>query len=202
MSRNRLISKSDIKYIKENYDLIIGALGLAGIILSVLNYGIGYIILGVPLSLIAIFIRTYRLYNIYLNNKKIERSKLKYDFKKIDKMNGYQFERFVATGLKTIGFNTGVTKSSGDFGIDVIAKKKDKVIGIQVKHYNIKVGYDAVKEAYSGGDYWNCNEYWVITSSNKGFTKQAIEGAKKLNIKLYNIDDFALILEEGVPLID
>ena len=68
-------------------------------------------------------------------------------------MDGYQFEKIVADSLKLVGYSTELTKKSGDFGIDVIAKIENKVIGIQVKHHKGKVCYDAFKEVQQGVKY-------------------------------------------------
>lgn len=195
MSNDNLFSKAEIKYLIKNKDIVIGSFGLAAIILATMNYGILYLIPGIILTIAALGMRGYKIYKIYERNKKIERTRIKYNFKKIKTMDGYQFEKFVADSLKLIGYKTELTKKSGDFGIDVIAKIENKVIGIQVKHYKGKVGYDAVKEVHSGGKIYKCNEYWVVTSNNLGFTRQAKIGAEKLNIKLYDIDDFAYLLD-------
>ncbi|CDR30210.1 Restriction endonuclease [Acholeplasma oculi] len=195
MKKDNLLSKSDIKFLVENKDIVIGSFGIAAIILATMDYGILYLILGVLLTMISLVMRGYTLYKTYKRNKRIEHTRMKYNFKKINTMDGYQFEKFVADSLKLIGYSTELTKKSGDFGIDVIAKTKNKVIGIQVKHYKSKVGYDAIKEVHAGGKIFKCNEYWVVISNNHGFTRQAKIGAEKLNIKLLDIDEFALMLD-------
>lgn len=195
MSKDKFFSKSEIKYLIENKDIVIGSFGVASIILATMNYGDLYLIPGIILTIAALVLRGHKLYKIYERNKKIERTRIKYNFKKINTMDGYQFEKFVADSLKLVGYSTELTKKSGDFGIDVIAKSQNKVIGIQVKHYKGKVGYDAIKEVHAGGKIYKCNEYWVVISNNHGFTKQAKIGAEKLNIKLYDVDDFAYLLD-------
>ncbi len=194
MKRNQIFTKKDIEYFKNNLDVIIGIFGLSCIILAVLNFGTIYWIFGIPLLIIAASIKSFKLYKLYLRNKKIEITKLKYNFDRIDEMTPYEFEKFIADGLKSIGYKTEVTKGSGDFGVDVIAKYKSENVAIQVKHYKGKVGYDAVKEVVSGGKFNRCNQYWVVTSNEHGFTRQAKIGARQLDVKLLNINDYALLL--------
>lgn len=50
----------------------------------------------------------------------------------VDVMNGNEFEHFVADLFDKMGYTTTVTKSSGDQGIDVIAEKEDRKLGIHV----------------------------------------------------------------------
>jgi len=138
----------------------------------------------------------YKIYTSYLKKKKIEHAKLRYNLNHLDKMNPYEFEVFISQGLRSIGYKTEVTKGSGDYGIDVIAKKNGFTIGIQVKKYASKVGYDAVKEANTGAKYYKCDEAWVITS-NEGFTRQAKEAAQKIDVRLFGIGEYALLLDSG-----
>ena len=64
---------------------------------------------------------------------------MKYNFKKINTMDGYQFENFVADSLKLIGYSTELTKKSGDFGIDVIAKPRIKLLGFRLNTIRVKL---------------------------------------------------------------
>lgn len=194
---NGYLTKKEIEYLKKNYELVILAFGIAGIILAVLEYDVGYWVFGIITTLVGLSIKGYKLYKKYEKHKLVQKAKIKYGFKQIKNMTPYQFEQFVADALKTKGYKTEVTKGSGDFGIDVIARNKTSIIGIQAKHYKDKVGYKAVQEAYSGGKIWKCNEYWVVTSNEHYFTRQAKQGAIELGVKLFNINDFAYMLEKG-----
>lgn len=102
----------------------------------------------------------------------------------IDEMDGYQFEEFVAQLFQDMGYKTEVTSSSGDYGIDVIAKRKGLTIGIQAKRYSDKVPNKAVQEVIAGIAYYKLDQGLVIT--NNYFTKQAQNQAKSTNVMLWD----------------
>lgn len=106
---------------------------------------------------------------------------------KIDKMDGWQFERFLGELFKKQGYRTKVTRGSGDFGADVILKKNGKKIVVQAKRYNRNVGVKAVQEVQASMGYYKANEGWVVTNSY--FTKPAIELANSLGVRLIDRDD-------------
>lgn len=99
-------------------------------------------------------------------------------------MTGIQYEYYVANRLEKMGYiNVIVTKGSGDHGADILATSpRGKTCAIQCKHYAGKVGNKAVQEAYSAAGYYGCREAIVIT--NSVFTKQAIQDANRLGVKL------------------
>jgi restriction endonuclease Mrr len=47
----------------------------------------------------------------------------------------FEFEEFVAKLFRAMGYSTEVTSKTGDYGIDVIARRGIETIAIQVKHY-------------------------------------------------------------------
>lgn len=56
-----------------------------------------------------------------------------------DRMNGWEFEEYVAELLVRNGYhNVEVTKGSGDQGVDILAQKDDVSYAIQCKHYESK----------------------------------------------------------------
>lgn len=58
------------------------------------------------------------------------------ELNKIDNMNGLDFERYVAKILRINGFaNVNLTKSSGDFGVDITARYNGKKYAFQCKRY-------------------------------------------------------------------
>ncbi|ARI78802.1 restriction endonuclease [Halobacillus mangrovi] len=103
---------------------------------------------------------------------------------KTDVMDGYQFESFIADLFRRMGYQVEVTKGSGDYGIDVIAKKKGLSIGIQTKCYSNNVPNKAVQEAIAGVSYYRLDKGMVIT--NHYFTKQARNQAANSNILLWD----------------
>ena len=99
--------------------------------------------------------------------------------------NGLDFEQCFASILGRLGYtDIQVTSGSGDFGIDVLAKKDDILYGFQCKLYSSSVGNDAIQQAYSGKVHYSCNIAIVVT--NNYFTEQAIEQAKETNVILWD----------------
>ena len=106
---------------------------------------------------------------------------------KIDEMatHGHDFERLTKRLLLYLGFSEAyATQGSGDFGIDVLAKKDGISYAIQCKCYSSTVGNKAVQEAYSGKDYYHCMVAAVLT--NNYFTDAAKETAQKNNVLLWD----------------
>lgn len=51
-----------------------------------------------------------------------------YSMKHVDMLDGREFEKFTGTFLRALGYEgVKVTKSSGDFGIDVLSLLKNTV---------------------------------------------------------------------------
>lgn len=103
----------------------------------------------------------------------------------MDEMEGADFEYFCADLLRDHGFiDVKVTKTSGDYGIDILAEKDGISYAIQCKRYTAPVGVKAVQEAYAGRDYYDCMVGAVLT--NQYFTQPAVAAAKKLKILLWD----------------
>lgn len=106
---------------------------------------------------------------------------------KYDSMTGEQFEEFCANILRGNGYqDVEVTPTSGDHGIDILAKKDGVKYAIQCKRYSKPVGNKAIQEAYSGKTIYNADVAVVMTNSD--FTSQAIHDATKLNVLLWGRD--------------
>lgn len=105
---------------------------------------------------------------------------------KVDKeMTGLEFEQYTNYILRCNGFNNiQVTKSSGDFGADVIAYKDDVKYAIQCKKYTQPVGVTAIQEVIASKTMYNCHVAVVLTNSI--FTNNAIELAKVNGVLLWD----------------
>lgn len=106
----------------------------------------------------------------------------KLNIHEIDRMEGFRFEKYVALLLEHQNYKTTVTRSRGDYGADLIAKKDKEVIVIQVKRYKNKVGIESVQQVIGSLGYYKGNAAWVVTNSY--FTDAAIQLAKANNVKL------------------
>lgn len=112
-----------------------------------------------------------------------------------DHMEGREFELFCAELLQSRGFEeVEVTKSSGDYGIDILAEKEGVTYAIQCKRYSAPVGVKAVQEAYAGRDYYDRMVGAVLT--NQYFTDPAIKAARKLKILLWDRGYLEAMMEE------
>lgn len=107
--------------------------------------------------------------------------------RELDEMDGFDFEYYCADLLADNGFvDVQVTRSSGDYGIDILAEKDGVTYAIQCKRYTGLVGVKAVQEAYAGRDYYDRMVGAVLT--NQYFTKSAAQAARKLKILLWDRD--------------
>jgi restriction system protein len=89
----------------------------------------------------------------------------------IDEMPGVEFEEFVAAQLRTAGWSVSHTASTGDYGVDLVARKDGTRMAVQCKRLARAVGVAAVQQVVSGALHHGCNQAVVVT--NQGFTKAA-----------------------------
>jgi hypothetical protein len=123
-------------------------------------------------------------YKDFVNKLKTTSNKKKYTIDDVDLMNGQEFEKFIAELFAKMGFETKVTKASGDQGIDVIAAKNGDTIGIQAKCYSNTVGNSAIQEVVAGKNYYRLDKAMVIT--NNFFSDSARQLATANSIVLWD----------------
>ncbi|OIK04296.1 restriction endonuclease [Bacillus sp. MUM 13] len=132
------------------------------------------------LILIIIF---YRGISSFLYQKHLKRSGIH----QIDKMTGTQFEQYLELLFTQKGYKVSLTKSTGDFGADLILKSTGgKTIVVQAKRYSKNVGIKAVQEVVSAVPHYKGTEAWVVTNSY--YTEAAKKLAVTNNVQLYNRD--------------
>lgn len=112
--------------------------------------------------------------------------------KEIDRMTGVEFEQFLGMLFKKRGFKVSYTKSSSDYGADLILKDRENIIAVQAKRYSGSVGVKAVQEVIGALKMYNATEAWVVTNSY--FTKQAQKLAESNNVYLINRDELIEII--------
>lgn len=129
-----------------------------------------------------------REYNNFKNKvKNLHTShQLSYTIHDVDLMTGLEFEQFITALFRKMGYLATTTKASMDQGIDVIAEKMGRKIGIQAKCYSKKVGNSAVQEVVAGLCHYHCSKGIVIT--NNYFTDSAIALATSNNVLLWDRD--------------
>ena len=96
------------------------------------------------------------------------------------------FEDFISQLFRDNGYNVEQTKYSGDYGVDLIIKKGNEHIAVQVKRYTKtnKVGVKDVNQVLGGRDYYKCNDSMIITTSS--FTNQVLKLSEKTGVDLWD----------------
>ena len=90
-------------------------------------------------------------------------------------LDGAGYYVFVAKWLREQGFRQILhTGATGDFGVDLVAKKHGIYYAVQCKYYSSSVSGAAVQEAVAGMAYYHCDRAMVVTNS------QLTRGARAL----------------------
>lgn len=108
--------------------------------------------------------------------------------------DGHAFEKWVAEALMGFGWTANVTSGGGDQGIDVIAEKNGKKLGIQCKLYSSAIGNKAVQEAHAGKAYYNADVVAVL--SNATYTSSAKDLASVTGVELLSHHDIPKLYEK------
>lgn len=157
---------------------------------------IGMILLGVillPFVVIYLIIKLILFITVKTMNNRKQKTKYSIEISgddkeilhKIDNMDGHEFERFIAEVLKRNGFkNVYTTKSSGDFGADIIGELGSVRYAFQCKRFESKIGPKPIGEVLRGMNHYKCQKGAVIT--NNYFTKQACQESRVNNVELWD----------------
>jgi len=97
-----------------------------------------------------------------------------------------EFEMFVGDLFRKMGYDVELTPSTGDYGVDVVAKKDGNTVAIQVKKYeqgNL-IGTQVVQQTL--GAMWKVKVDQSIIVTTSGFTVYAREQAKEAPIELWD----------------
>ena len=108
--------------------------------------------------------------------------------------DGFEFEHWVAENLNQFGWDAKATSGSGDQGIDVIATKDGKTVGLQCKLFSSPVGNKAVQEAHAGKAFHQMDVVGVM--SNASYTKSAKALAADTGVKLLSHHDIPNLYEK------
>jgi len=110
--------------------------------------------------------------------------------KNFENISPFDFEYFVAMLLREMGYTTEVTKKTGDYGIDIIAKKGKQIVAVQCKRHNEKnlIGNVLIQQLLGSMHFINASHCIFITTSH--FTKNAITQSQNSPIELWDKDTF------------
>jgi hypothetical protein len=95
----------------------------------------------------------------------------------IDAMSGAEFEAYVGGVLRHNGYVVDFTRATGDFGVDLVARRGTDVIAVQCKRRIKPVGAAAVQQVVAGAVMYQCLSTMVI--SNQSFTSAAVALAER-----------------------
>lgn len=123
-------------------------------------------------------------YKNFVNKLKTTSNKKRFTVNDVDSMDGQEFERFLAEMFSKKGYETELTKATGDQGIDVIISKDGSRVGVQAKCYSGTVGNSAIQEAVAGKSYYRLNKVMVVT--NRLFTNSARKLAQANSVILWD----------------
>lgn len=126
-----------------------------------------------------VFILFYAMFNSKPLPSRLSQSSPQADFVGNDP---YRYEEYTKNILRSNGFKARKTRSSGDFGVDVLASKNGRSYAIQCKLYNRPVGTKAIQEIVSGRMHYRA-DYALVVSDNK-FTEAAKSLARSTNVTL------------------
>ncbi|MDD7114580.1 MAG: restriction endonuclease [Lachnospiraceae bacterium] len=103
--------------------------------------------------------------------------------RKVDKLSGRAFEKYLRVQFRHLGYRVRLTESSHDYGADLVIKKRGEKIVVQAKRYEKNVGIAAVQEAVGSIAYYDADRAMVVT--NSGFTKSARNLARQNDVELW-----------------
>jgi len=104
----------------------------------------------------------------------------------VDRMTGEEFEVFLENLFQTMGCSVRKTKTSDDYGADLVIETNSKTIVVQAKCSKDKVGIKAVEEIVSNKSYYDADEYWAVT--NNYFTVPAVKFGYSNGVCLFDKD--------------
>ena len=110
---------------------------------------------------------------------------------KIDQLSGFEFELLIKSGYHSVK----ITQASGDYGIDLLAKKNQVSYGFQCKRYQKNIGVSAIQQAYGGISYYHLDRAIVITNSY--FTEAAYQLAAVNDILLIDRQKLLKMLKKS-----
>lgn len=99
-------------------------------------------------------------------------------------MTSKQFQNLVAGFLEEKGYNVSIPSRQRDYGVDLIARKDEKAVGVQVRLY--KDGYQAtyqnIMNLFAGSKYLGCTTGLFVTNATADSEAHAM--AEKFHIAI------------------
>jgi restriction system protein len=113
----------------------------------------------------------------------------------LKEMDPFEFEEYIARVFRCAGYDSQVTKRTGDGGKDIILRKDDEVRLVECKRYTTtKVGRPDIQKFHSAIMECSAKEGFFITTGE--FTKQALECASDKPIQTFNGERLLSLIEQ------
>lgn len=109
-----------------------------------------------------------------------------------------QFEKLVADIFRRMGYEVKLTPKTADYGADVVAKRGEDTLVVQVKKFSRshKVSNRDVQRLLGSMWKYGANKAVFVTSS--GYTDFAYKQAKEAPIKLWNHEELCEMIEKYI----
>jgi HJR/Mrr/RecB family endonuclease len=126
-----------------------------------------------------------------IQQNKIQKETVLLQKKPINQMSWQQFELLVQWYFEKQGYNVQKTKKSHDQGADLILKRNNERVVVQIKKQKKTTGNKAVQEVHAARGYYQANRAIVISTSK--YSRYALQLASRLGVELW---DWKRLLKE------
>lgn len=187
---------------KQNEMITLMFLGVGAlVILTIIAINNPWSIVSIIFTLILICVAFVGIYSFWgsigVKAERVKRLKLFAPVRSTPEMGFFtptEFESYVGTIYESLGYNVTVTKQSGDGGIDLILKKKDEVVAVQVKRY-MKGGVGRPEiQRLVGASLHNFNKMIFVTTSY--YSNEAREYAVQHGVELIDGDTLSAMAQK------
>jgi hypothetical protein len=111
------------------------------------------------------------------------------------RMGGAEFENEMAELFGSLGYSVERAPASGGTpGVDLLLKKGNRKIAVQLKRWTAPVGHRAVQAVFTGRIHHAADEAWLLTTSR--FTPRAAKLARTTGVRLIDGVELSSWLDE------
>ena len=114
------------------------------------------------------------------------------DICEVDKLSGLEFEHFLKPVFERQGYKVEVTQGSGDYGADLVLRRRERKYVVQAKCYSSNIGVSAIQQIVAAVPFYKADGAMVVT--NQYFTKQAQLLAAVNKVQLVDRDELASMM--------
>lgn len=188
--------------LKNLFDVEKENLGQFGVVVKRVVIVISFL-LGILISFIFIIAYLYMIVLKGIFSYFSKKARIREKIKEIDKMSGYDFEKFLKLVFEELGYKVQKVGKVGDQGGDLIISKDGQSKIVQVKRSTSVIGNKAIQEAVAAIKFYKCDSAKVVT--NNVFTKSAASLAKANDVDLIDgtsLKEILLSIEKKTSFLD